>query len=148
MNTAEVAARIGTTARQLRRFLRSKKSTYQAVGSTSRYDFDEPELPELERRFKKWADGKTTPTPKTEGTIAVRVQNRVDRDREVWAKEGLIDARGRIIMIQFEDLRDPDVLRKVREKAAAQERRLEQLLLARGMHISQGWVSSNMALSS
>jgi hypothetical protein len=136
MDTQQAADKIGTTPRRLRQFLRSKKSTYAAVGSTSRYDFEETEIPELERRFKRWADGKVQPTPRHEA-VTVKAATRDERDREVWAAETFAGA-----LPMLDDLRDPGVLKRVRRIAAEQEARLNQLLLAKGLHISQGFTSS------
>jgi hypothetical protein len=141
MDTKEAADKIGTTPRRLRQFLRSKKSTYVAVGSTSRYDFEETEIPELERRFKRWADGKVQPMPKHEAG-AVKAASREERDKQVWAAETFA---GSVPILA--DLRDPGVLARVRRIARAQEDRLNQLLLAKGLHISQGFTSSIHAVT-
>lgn len=136
MDTKEAAAAIGTTPRRLRQFLRSKKSTYAAVGSTSRYDFAEAEIAELDRRFKRWSDGKVQPTPRHEAVQAKAV-TRDERDRAVWREMGSV--------AQLDDIRDPNVLARVRRVAAEQEARLNQLLLAKGLHITQGFTSSSFS---
>ena len=136
MDTKEVANAIGTTPRRLRQFLRSKRSTYVAVGSTSRYEFADADIPELTRRFNRWADGKVMPTPKHE-VVKIKAASREQRDTVVWEQE---ECAGTIPVL--EDLRNPSVRARVRAIAAAQEARLNQLLLARGVHISQGFTSS------
>lgn len=136
MNTTEVAAHLGTTARTLRQFLRSPESTFAAVGSGSRYEFKDVELATLERRFAEWS-GKgvkpvrrrpkvaTTPVPARTG----RTQD--ERDMEVWAEEG------RVVL---KDIRDPRVRAFIRSEASRQEARLEMLMMKAGLHISQpGW---------
>lgn len=138
MNTAEVADKLGTTPRVLRVFLRSSYSTFAAVGSNSRYDFNESELATLHKRFKEWdaKGGKaktttakkkrpkaTTPARKTSPEVEQR-----RRDEAVWAEEE---------DIVLPDIRDPRVRADVRRRAAAQEAQLELLLLKAGLHITQ-----------
>lgn len=132
MDSAEVAQQLGITSKELRKFLRSNTSTFQAVGSGGRYTFDAEDLPTLRARFAEWKGGKTTatkPTPRNTGTTrVVRQRTQRDRDREVWAEEGTI---------QLPDIRDPRVLARVRADARAAEDRLEASLLAAGLHITQ-----------
>jgi hypothetical protein len=130
MDTKSVATMLGTDARVLRRFLRDKRSTFTAVGSGSRYEFTETDLPELERRFRDWMSNKQP--SRTPVTV---VRNKVDaaleqrrKDMAVWSEEG---------PVFLEDLRDPRVRRRVRATAAAWDARLEERLLAVGLHISQ-----------
>jgi DNA-binding transcriptional MerR regulator len=134
MDTSEVAKRIGTTPRQLRAFLRSNYSTFQAVGSGARYDFTENELPTIEKRFNAWrSDGRPRPEAKPAATPkpkAGKGKSQADKDRQVWAED---------TPIKLEDLRDPKVRARVRADARAAEDRLTTLLIARGMHIAQGW---------
>lgn len=129
MDTKTVAQLLGTETRVLRRFLRDPKSTFSAVGSGSRYQFTEADIPELERRFNDWM-GTKSPT-----TVTRVVKDPCDSDRErrerdeaVWAEEG---------RVELPDLRDPRVLRAVRAKAAVWDQRLNERLLAAGLHISQ-----------
>lgn len=134
MNTTEVAAHLGTTPRTLRQFLRSNSSTFVAVGSGSRYEFDTGELPTLEKRFREWS-GKGTPTrkrPKAAVLVQQRTSDtRASRDAEVWADEG---------PIVLEDIRDPRVRAAVRAEAKRQEDHLNLLLMRAGLHITQtGW---------
>lgn len=132
MDSAEVAQQLGITSKELRKFLRSNASTFQAVGSGGRYTFDAEDLPTLRTRFSEWKGGKTTATkstPRNTGTTRVaRQRTQRDRDREVWAEEGTI---------QLPDIRDPRVLARVRADARAAEDRLEASLLAAGLHITQ-----------
>jgi hypothetical protein len=136
MDTKQAAVKLGTTPKRLRQFLRHRTSTYTAVGSTSRYEFQDTDLPELERRFRRWADGKVMPTPKAE-IMQAKATSREDRDRGVWAEEAAAGKR-----VVLDDLRNPSVRARVRAIAAAQEARLNQRLLAAGVHISQGFTSS------
>lgn len=134
MDTSEAAAKLGTTPRVLRQFLRSPMSTFVAVGSGSRYDFDEADLPTLLKRFSDWRSGnKSTTLPKAKLTPSSKPSPPVRRepskkDREVWAEEG---------PVQIADIRKPHVRRRVLADARAAEDRLMLLLVSKGMHISQ-----------
>ena len=131
MDTKAVAEILRTESRILRRFIRDKKSTFQAVGSGSRYDFPESDLPELKRRFAEWAGNRQLARPQTTTTNKTPVDpEKVQRERDeaVWAEEG---------PVVMKDIRDPRVLAQVRAVARAQERRLNDRLLAAGRHISQ-----------
>lgn len=55
----QVATRIGTDAKQLRKFLRDPNSGYIAVGQGGRYDFPEEELVKIQAAFDTWNSTKT-----------------------------------------------------------------------------------------
>lgn len=55
----QVATRIGTDAKQLRKFFRDSDSGFDAVGQGGRYDFPESMLPEIKQKFDAWASTKT-----------------------------------------------------------------------------------------
>lgn len=135
MDTTQVADHLNTTARQLRQFLRSPWSTYVAVGSGARYEFKPSDMPTLEKRFAEWrAEGRSrvtdaAPSPRsTKATSRKAPSPRASRDRAVWDEEGAV---------VVPDIRDPRVRARVRADAAAQEARLEMMLLAAGLHITQ-----------
>ncbi|MET0416562.1 MAG: hypothetical protein ABW022_11140 [Actinoplanes sp.] len=135
MDTTEVAKRIGTTPRILRAFLRSEYSTFEAVGSGARYDFTETEVPTIDKRFNAWRSaGKPRAEVKSQApakkTRSEKTKSQTVRDAEVWAEE---------TPPVLEDLRDPRIRARVRKDARAAEDRLATLLLAKGMHIAQGW---------
>lgn len=67
----QVATRIGTDAKVLRKFLRSPESTIEAVGQGGRYEFAKADLPLLKEEFDKWntVRPKRTSTPKVAGAI-------------------------------------------------------------------------------
>lgn len=135
VDTAEVASALKTDAKVLRRFLRSPASPIKAVGSGSRYRITQADLPMLQEAFKKWAKGRPNtiaPKPRTAPETVDAIEDQRRRDEEVWAEEEA--KRGPIIL---EDIRDPRVRAKVRAKAQRQEDRLEALLLAHGLHITQ-----------
>jgi hypothetical protein len=54
----QVATRIGTDAKTLRKFFRSPKSTFTAVGQGGRYEFPKSELPAIKEAFDAWKNGK------------------------------------------------------------------------------------------
>jgi hypothetical protein len=131
MDTTAVAAHLGTTPRKLRAFLRSDASTFVAVGSGARYDFTDDDLPTLSRRFADWS-GSPTPTPAPAPVVpSAAISGRRSQreiDAEVWAEEGPVD---------MPDIRNPAVRAAVRRIAEVQEARLDQMLLAAGLHITQ-----------
>lgn len=66
----QVATRIGTDAKQLRKFFRDPNSGFKAVGQGGRYEFPESQLPEIKQAFDTWNSTKTrrnrSPQKKTE----------------------------------------------------------------------------------
>lgn len=54
----QVATRIGTDAKQLRKFLRDPNTKYKAVGQGARYDFPEADLPTIKAEFDVWSSTK------------------------------------------------------------------------------------------
>jgi hypothetical protein len=128
MDTREVAEHLGTTPRVFRQFLRSPISTYVAVGSGARYDFTERDLPTIKKRFAEWnTEGKPKPEGERKAPV-VKATPVSPVDEEVWADEG---------PIVLEDIRDPRVRARVKRDARAAEERLELILIAAGLHISQ-----------
>lgn len=126
IDTKAVAAALGTEPKILRRFLRDPKSTYAAVGSGARYNFTDADLPELSRRFSEWSGSKSS------RPVIARVPQDEDTRREkdiaVWEEEG---------PIIVEDIRNPGVRARVKAVAAAQMARLDERLMAVGLHVSQ-----------
>lgn len=68
----QVATRIGTDAKQLRKFLRDPNSGYIAVGQGGRYDFPGEELVKIQAAFDTWNSTKTrrNRAPSAERTLA------------------------------------------------------------------------------
>jgi len=133
MDTNDIAARLGTTPRNLRAFLRSGYSTFQSVGSGARYDFTPAEVQTIERRFSEWrAAGKPKPDTgkrkKSSPPKPSRDELQAKYDREVWEEEG---------PVVLEDIRDPKVRARVLRDAKAAEDRLAMMLMAAGRHVSQ-----------
>jgi MerR HTH family regulatory protein len=62
----EVARRLGTDARTLRKFLRSSDSPFESVGQGGRYNFDEEDVALLQEAFNGYLrKKKTAQKPKT-----------------------------------------------------------------------------------
>jgi hypothetical protein len=131
MDTRAVAENLGTTPRMLRRFLRSDQSTFTAVGSGARYDFTSSDLTALAPRFRAWL-GHDAPVPVATpvGTPADDDprMSQSDKDRAVWDEEG---------DVFLADIRQPAIRARVRQIADERERRLNEQLLAAGLHITQ-----------
>jgi hypothetical protein len=130
MDTKAVAELLGTEAKILRRFLRDKRSTFQAVGSGARYEFTETDLPELGRRFNEWAgkrQANRVPVTVKQTGADTAAEQRV-KDMAIWQEEG---------PVQLADLRDPKVRAQVRAKAKTWDQRLNDRLMAAGLHLSQ-----------
>jgi hypothetical protein len=137
MDTRTAAIRLGTDSKTLRRFLRSPASTFEAVGSGGRYEFQERDIQTLSREFAKWNSTQvqrpakpTTPTPERRTTKLTPDE----RDRLVWNEEGTIE---------LPDIRDPKVRDAVRAEGARRAARLDEMLMAAGLHISQ-WKSDRV----
>ena len=132
MDTSEVAPLLGTTPRVFRQFLRSGYSTFASVGSGSRYDFTEKDIPTLQRRFSEWkGDGKPRPANERKPRVPqAKTAKDAQRtlDMKVWAEEG---------NVVIEDIRDPRVRARVIADAQAAEDRLMQRLIAAGVHVYQ-----------
>lgn len=127
MDSKEVAALLGTTTRILRRFLRSPQSTFSAVGSGARYDFNDSDIPTLRKRFIEWSGVKVDPELPAEH-VERPTTTQDDRDVQVWSEEG---------PVVLPDIRDPRILAQVRAAEAERVARLEERLMAAGLHISQ-----------
>lgn len=65
----QVATRIGTDAKQLRKFFRDPASGYAAVGQGGRYDFAETELIQIKTAFDAWNATKVRRTRKPAPTV-------------------------------------------------------------------------------
>lgn len=135
MDTTEAAERVGTTPRVLRQFLRSSYSTFVAVGSGARYEFNERDITTLAKRFSDWhGAGKPKPQsatkpPRSRTTTKKSItESQAERDAAVWADES---------PVQLEDIRDPRVRARVKADAQRAEDQLMMLLLAKGMHVLQ-----------
>lgn len=63
----QVATRLGTDAKTLRKFFRSNHSTVEPVGQGGRYEFDAADMPQIKKEFVSWqkksAARRTAPHP-------------------------------------------------------------------------------------
>lgn len=59
LTAKQVATRIGTDAKTLRKFFRSPASTVEPVGQGGRYEFAKEDLEKIKAEFEKWNSGKT-----------------------------------------------------------------------------------------
>lgn len=84
----QVATRIGTEAKILRKFFRDPNSGYKAVGQGGRYDFPESELPEIREKFNAWNKGKTKRNrPTNAQRAAAQAKPAVPRQRKEESEE-------------------------------------------------------------
>lgn len=86
----QVATRIGTDAKQLRKFFRDPDSGYDAVGQGGRYDFPEGDLEKIKAAFDTWSAGKTRrnrPTRAARAASAVPIV--VSRKGRIKPAEGM-----------------------------------------------------------
>lgn len=78
LSAKEAALRLGTNARTLRKFLRSKQSPFEPVGQGNRYEFTAGDIKKLKKAFNSWAKGSADRTVDR----GVRQQDIVDRTTE------------------------------------------------------------------
>lgn len=126
----QVATRIGTDAKQLRKFFRDPDSGYDAVGQGGRYDFPEADLEKIKTAFDAWSATKTrrnrqprtatkvpiVPTPRR-GRIKGSVYDQTLGQDELMDRCAGIPAR----MEKHNLMRSPDgrIVRKPEEAAVA-----------------------------
>lgn len=135
MDTKTVAEKLAITPRRLRQFLRSGYSTFVPVGSGARYEFEDKELPTLQKRYNDWeGDGKPRPIPSAKPTASKQKARSTKRskqqlaDAQVWAEEG---------SVELPDIRDPQIRKRALADARAAEDRLMLQLMAVGLHVTQ-----------
>lgn len=64
LTAKQVATRIGTDAKTLRKFFRSPNSTVEAVGQGGRYEFAKEDLEKIRSEFTNWNTNKPARAPK------------------------------------------------------------------------------------
>lgn len=129
MDTKAAAEALSTDARTLRRFLRSRDTSFVACGSGNRYSFTSADIEAMRTEFGPWsakqaakaAQKPVRPTERPAGTP-------VTRDESVWAEEG---------PVVIADIRRPSVREAVRRRAREEEDRLHAMLIQAGLHVSQ-----------
>ena len=72
----QVATRIGTDAKTLRKFFRSPASTVEPVGQGGRYEFDKEDLPKIKAEFDKWNSSKVVRVRRAPGEKVEKVNHR------------------------------------------------------------------------
>ena len=85
LTAKQVATRIGTDAKTLRKFFRSPASTVEAVGQGGRYEFAKADLPKIKAEFEKWNSKK--PTRVSRSTPKDEPRRRVVDDSDIEAEE-------------------------------------------------------------
>jgi predicted transcriptional regulator len=58
ITTAELATELGTTPREVRKFLRSDESPISSVGKGSRYSIEKRDIRSLRSKFSKWDEAR------------------------------------------------------------------------------------------
>lgn len=132
MNTSEVAARLGTTPRALRIFIR-QDPTYTNAGTGGHYDFSERDLPVMRKKFDAWNASRSTRPARVATTPArssrpKRTTYRANNDTPIGTE--ICDPRvaNRLSNTERQYIKDFNNFRVIRL-----ENRLKEL----GLHISQ-----------
>lgn len=129
MNSSEVAEKLGTTPKELRRFLRADPSyTNASHTSTRRYNFTDQDFPTLQRRFAAWQSKNVgrKRVAKTVSDVPTQPKRRVRPSKDVGLPTDILDRR--LYTSERERLNQLS-----RERA----QRLENQLMAAGLHLSQ-----------
>lgn len=75
LTAKQVATRIGTDAKVLRKFFRSAASTVEAVGQGGRYEFAKEDLDKIKSEFETWQSGnKARGSKRTAGKTATKAE--------------------------------------------------------------------------
>ena len=121
MTTREVADKIGTDPKTLRRFLRTPQSTFPAAGQGGRYSFVQKDMGLLKKKFTAWQKAEVAAR---EARAAAKVK------KEAKAEAAPVKGSGKGEAPQAPTFTS-------RELAEQRVDRLETMLKARGTHISQ-----------
>ncbi len=84
LTTSDIAEELGCTTRNLRKFLRSDASPYEAVGQGARYNINSADLTDLKKTYEAWVgrpgsrSTSTDTTKRTPRKPKVRITERVD----------------------------------------------------------------------
>lgn len=124
MNTRETAEAIGTDPKRLRRFLRAD-ATYRNAGQGGRYEFTKKDLPTLKKRFDAWSAKNAKPADGA--PVSPRRRRAKDEVGPVPAHVANVPAHALT----------PEQRAEVRRVSEARVDRLEEKLMAAGLHISQ-----------
>jgi len=97
----QVATILGTEAKTLRQFFRSPASTIEPVGSGGRYEFNESDVPIIQKEFEAWKAGHASRGAKR-GEGSTRSRNKRG------AKVAEVTEVEEIEELEIEELEDPD----------------------------------------
>lgn len=128
MNTREMAEKLDTDPKRLRRFLRAD-ATYRNAGQGGRYEFTDKDVPTLRKRFAAWVE-KTAKAAeaKASASTAPRARRRVKGEVPPMSSDIAKIPAGKLTKAQ----------RAERDRhSRARVDRLEERLKAAGLHISQ-----------
>lgn len=79
----QLARRLNTDPKTLRKFLRSKESPIEAVGQGGRYEFDEDAAKLIAKGFKSWGGVKPTKLKSTEEEIGEALSDDLEELEEI-----------------------------------------------------------------
>lgn len=105
----QIATRIGTDSKTLRKFFRSTASTVKPVGQGGRYNFDAAELPKIQAEFEKW---NTNKKPRGAGFKRGSTKPAVDiieESEETLDFDELEPAEDELDEFDLEELEDDDI---------------------------------------
>lgn len=105
LTAKQVATRIGTDAKTLRKFFRSPASTVEAVGQGGRYEFAKEDLEQIRAEFTKWNTNK--PTRAAKGTKKADAEPR--RKTEDAVPEEDLELDDEIIEPSADELDDDEI---------------------------------------
>lgn len=95
----QVATRIGTDAKTLRKFFRSPASTIEPVGQGGRYEFAKEDVPTIQAEFAKWQSAQTAARPaKGRGVAKPKGPKpeveELEDDSDEWAEDQILAEDG------------------------------------------------------
>lgn len=127
MNTREVAEKLDTDPKRLRRFLRADP-TYRNAGQGGHYEFTDKDLPTLRKRFDAWLAKTVTKTAAASSKSSKTSRRRKTKAKEIPPMPVDIATKRRLTPKEREE-------RDLRSRQRVD--RLEERLKAAGLHISQ-----------
>lgn len=100
----QVATRIGTDAKTLRKFFRSSASTVEPVGQGGRYVFDAADMPKIKKEFDAWNSSKT---PRTARSADDKKSTKKPRgSRQAPATAEVIEDDDEVLELEDDELED------------------------------------------
>jgi hypothetical protein len=107
----QVATRIGTDAKTLRKFFRSDDSTIEPVGQGGRYEFDKDDMPAIKAEFEAWQVKSATRRTKKVDAEKTPAKGRTTRKVKVVEEEEIeeVDEELEFDEDEEEELTDEDL---------------------------------------